>query len=148
LGPPAAMPPVGMALPRSGRAYGRGEQGARARLTCVAALRRSFGFAKGAPRANGSVALRCRRRFLHPRRRTKVLRVGEKTSKKAKSCFMQHLKVTFNRFKADIFSRFTTSNTCFFAFWSALNATAPWPCRCAAGPMGAGSKARGRALPA
>jgi len=39
--------------------------------------------------------------------------VGEKTSKKAKSCFMQHLKVTFNRIKADIFSRFTT-NTCFF----------------------------------
>lgn len=52
MGPPAAMPPVGMALPLRGRAYGRGEQGARARLTCVAALRRSFGFAKGAPRAN------------------------------------------------------------------------------------------------
>ncbi|MBQ7005624.1 MAG: hypothetical protein IJN68_04260, partial [Clostridia bacterium] len=50
----------------------------------------------------------------HPRRRTKVLRVGEKTSKKAKLCFMQHLKVTFNRIKADIFSRFTTSNTSFF----------------------------------
>ena len=56
----------------------------------------------------GVVALRCRRRFLHPRRRTKVLRVGEKTSEKAKLCFMQHLKVTFNRIKADVFSRFTT----------------------------------------
>ncbi|MBE6773840.1 MAG: hypothetical protein E7544_06415 [Ruminococcaceae bacterium] len=55
---------------------------------------------------DGAVALRCRRRFLHPRRRTKVLRVGEKTSKKAKLCFMQHLKVAFNRIKADIFSRF------------------------------------------
>jgi len=33
--------------------------------------------------------------------------VGEKTSKKAKLCFMQHLKVTFNRIKADIFNRFT-----------------------------------------
>ena len=67
-----------------------------------------------------AVALRCRRRFLNPRRRTKVLRTGDKTSKKAKVVVCNSGHFLFYKFKADIFSIIPTENTCFFVLLFSL----------------------------